>query len=200
MNSVLYTLTILLVLLIVLLTVPMTVAFRVTRSKEIKGQVIVHWLFGLVRFPISIPCGTKAEQKRRRKARDRRGKRKRNKKVRGILTVLQQAPFRRRIMRFIKGLLHAAHARELYLRLRIGLDDPADTGRLWGVLGPAAGIAADLRCAEVRIEPEFTDPVLEVEGHGKFHLIPLQFIGLAAAFVVSPATLHALFTLRRRNA
>jgi hypothetical protein len=44
------------------------------------------------------------------------------------------------------------------------------------------------------------DPVLEVESHGEFRLIPLHFIALATAFVVSPETLCAWRTLRRSAA
>jgi Protein of unknown function (DUF2953) len=200
-DSVLLIISILLALLLVLLIVPVTLAFKVDRSKEIKGHVIFRWLFGVVRFRIGIPKTAKAKSQHKRKLREKTGKRKPGiKKVHAVLALLKHAPFRQRAMRFIRGILRAIHARDFYLRLRIGLDDPADTGRLWGLLGTVAGIAASLRSAEVRIEPEFTNPVLEVESHGEFRFIPLQFIGLATAFAMSPATLHAWFKLRRSNA
>jgi hypothetical protein len=191
---------ILLVLLLVLLTVPISVAFRLDRIKEINGHVIFYWLFGLVRFRIGIPGAVKAVSRHNKKPRKKTKKRKQGANVRVVIALLKQSTFRRRAIRFIKGLLCAAHARDLYLRLRIGLGDPADTGRLWGFLGPVAGIATNLRSAEVHIEPEFMAPALEFESHGKFRLIPLQFIALATAFMVSPATLQAWRTLRRSNA
>ena len=149
---------------------------------------------------MSVPGAVKVEDQHKKKLQVKTKKRKQFGNVRNIIALLKQSAFSRRFIRFIKDILRATHARDLYLRLRIGLGDPADTGRLWGLLGPIAGILTNLRPAEVRIEPEFTDPVLEVESHGEFHLIPLQFIGLATAFVVSPATLNAWFTLRRSNA
>jgi hypothetical protein len=94
-------------------------------------------------------------------------------------------------------LLRATHARNLYLRLRIGLGDPADTGRLWAIIGPIAGLAQNLRSAMVRIEPEFMDPVFEVESRGQFRLLPIQLIALTAAFVLSPTMLRAWWLLRR---
>jgi hypothetical protein len=198
-TDVLQIIAVLLAALLVLLALPVTVAFRINRRKEIKGKVIVHWFFGLVRFRISVPGRPKAEPRPKRVPGKKTGKRKPGAKLRRTFTLLKHSPFRRRTIRFIKGLLQATHTRGLYCRLRIGLDDPADTGLLWGVLGPVAGIAASFRCAEVRIEPEFADPVLEVESHGEFRLIPLQFIGLVSAFVLSPATMHAWFTLRRSH-
>jgi len=175
------------------------VAFRIDHIKEIKGQVSFQWLFGMVRFRIGIPAA-KAEPQRKRKPTKKTRKRKPGSNARGVFALLKQSAFRRRAIRFIKDVLRATHARDLYLCLRIGLGDPADTGRLWAFLGPIAGIATNLRSAEVRIEPEFMDPVLEVESHGEFRLIPLQFIALATAFVVSPVILSALLTLRQSAA
>lgn len=200
MSFVLLIIAILLALLLVLLAVPITVAFRIDRIKEIKGQVSFHWFFGLVRFQIGIPGAAKAEPQHKRKPTKKTRKRKPGGNARGVFALLKQSVFRRRAIRFIKDVLRATHARDLYLRLRIGLGDPADTGRLWALLGPIAGIAKNLRSAEVRIEPEFMDLVLEVESNGEFRLIPLQFIALATAFVVSPTTLRAWRTLRQSNA
>jgi hypothetical protein len=190
---------ILLVLVFVLLTVPITVAFRIDRIKKIKGHVIFHWLFGLVRFRIGIPDAAKAFSQHKRKPKGKKRKRKRGGNVRDVFALLKQSTFRRRTIRLIKDLLHATRARDLFFRLRIGMGDPADTGRLWGLLGPLAGLAENLSSAEVHIEPEFMASALEVESHGEFRLIPLQFIALATAFVVSPATLYAWRTLRRSD-
>jgi len=191
---------ILLVLLLVLLTVPISVAFKLDHIKEINGHMMFHWLFGLVRFRIGIPSAVKAVTRHPKKPREKTKKRKQFDNVRIAIVLLKQPTIRRRVIQFIKDLLYAAHARDLYLRLRIGLGDPADTGRLWGFLGPVAGIATNLRFAEVRIEPEFMAPTLEVQSHGELRLIPLQFIALATVFILSPTTLQAWRTLRRSNA
>ena len=200
MSFVLLIIAILLVLLLALLAVPITVAFRVDRIKEIKGHVSFHWLYGLVGFRVGIPGAAKADPQLKRKPTEKTRKRRPGAHARGVFALLKQSAFRRRCIRFIKDVLRATHARGIYLRLRIGLGDPADTGCLWALLGPVAGIAANLRSAEVRIEPEFMDPVLEVESHGEFRLIPLQFIALVTAFVVSPGTLRAWRTLRQSAA
>ncbi len=200
MSFILLIIAILLVLLPVLLAVPITVVFRIDRINEIRGHVSFHWFFDMVRYRIGIPVAAKAESKHKRKPAKKTRMRKPGGNARGVFALLKQSAFRWRAIGFIKDVLHATHARDLYLRLRIGLGDPADTGRLWAVIGPIAGIAANLRSAEIRIEPEFMDPVMEVESHGEFRFIPLQFIALATAFAVSPTTLRAWRTLRQSNA
>jgi hypothetical protein len=196
---VLLNIAILLAVLLVLLAVPITVAFKIDRIKEIKGQVDFHWLFGLVRFRVGIPGAAKPVPQRKQKPTKKTSERKPGYNASGVYTLLKQPAFCRRTIRFIKKVLRTTHARDIYLRLRIGLGDPADTGRLWALLGPIASIATNIRSAEVHIEPEFMDPVLEVESHGEFRLIPLQFIALATTFVVSPTTLRAWRTLRQSN-
>ena len=135
---------------------------------------VFHWLFGLIRFRIDIPGTAKIVSRHPKRPPGKNINRKRGGTIRDIFALLQQSAFRRRSLRFINGLLHATRAQDLYLHLRIGLGDPADTGRLWGFLGPVAGMAADLSRAEVCFEPVFIAPALEVEGHGEFRLIPLQ--------------------------
>ena len=191
--------TIVLAVLLVLLAVPITVAFKIDRIKEIKGQVDFHWLFGMVHFRIGIPTAVKSAPQYKQKPTKKTSKRKQSSTPRRVYALLKQTAFRRRAIRFIKKVLRATHGRDIYLRLRIGLGDPADTGRLWALLGPVASIATTIRSAEVCIEPEFIDPVLEVESHGEFRLIPLQFIALATTFAVSPTTLRAWRTLRQSN-
>lgn len=191
-----------LVLIVALLAVPLTVEFSIQRIEETRGLVRFRWLFGLVRLRLRIPEDLKSRPEpdpapgKRVKSRRQR-KQKRN--AGGLLSLLRQRVFRRRVYRFIRDLLRATHAREMFLRLRIGLGDPADTGRLWAIIGPVAGMAQNLRSAVVRIEPEFIDPVLEVESHGQFRLVPIQFIVLTVAFMLSPTMLRAWRHLRRRN-
>ena len=202
MASIALTLGLLLALLVALLAVPLTVVFSIHRIKEARGLVRFRWLFGLVRFQLRIPQADRPEPRpqstTRKKAKPpRQTKEKVN--ARGIVSLLKQPAFRRRLYRFIRDMLRATHARNLFLRLRIGLGDPADTGRLWAVIGPIAGMAQNLRSAAVRIEPEFMDPVFEVESHGQFRLVPIQFIALMVAFLMSPTMLPAWRRLLRRN-
>jgi hypothetical protein len=97
-------------------------------------------------------------------------------------------------------LLAAIRLRDLGLHLRLGLGDPADTGRLWAVVGPLSAASRCLRSADVRIEPAFDEPVLDFDAHGDAELVPLRLLALGLAFALSPASIRAWRTLSGRNA
>lgn len=109
--------------------------------------------------------------------------------------MLQQAGFRRRAMRLAGDLLRATHPRGLALRLRLGAGDPAETGRLWALVGPLEAFALGLGVTALRFEPDFSEPALEFEAQGRLVLVPLQLLGLVAAFALAPASLRAWRTL-----
>ena len=71
------------------------------------------------------------------------------------------------------------------------MDDPADTGRLWGVVGPLAALLATSRAMQVSIQPDFAAEVFEYQGRGYISVIPLQVLALLLAFALSPVTLRA---------
>jgi len=188
--------------LLVLLALPIDVAFRAEGLEPLRGEIGIRWLFGAVRLQVPIPGSGETDETtqakpRAGKARPKAGK----KRARGnVFAALRQAAFRRRLYRLLQDALAAAHLRELRLHLRLGLGDPADTGRLWAVLGPLAAIARSLRNADVRIEPEFIDAALEFRAEGRARLIPLQYLALAVGFVLSPVSIRAWRTLQAGHA
>ena len=190
-------------LLIGLLAVPIDLAFNIDRTNQTQGEVKVRWLFGLLRYSVNIPDNEKP-RKLKKKNRTKTQTKTKNpaspKSSLNVLALLKQPAFRQRLIKFLKDLLRASHYRDLFLRLRIGLDDPADTGQLWALMGPIAVMASSMRSASVHIEPEFMDPVFEVQSHGKFRFIPLEFIVLAIGFALSPPSLRAWRSLRHSNA
>jgi hypothetical protein len=62
-----------------------------------------------------------------------------------------------------------------------------------------AALATSIPGAEVRIKPEFMDPVFEFQSHGQFRLIPLQFLALVIGFALSPSSVRAWRSLRQRK-
>lgn len=195
-----------LLLLIVFLAVPLYLSFSFSNEQQVRSFIHVKWMFGLVKFETDFPVGTESathknipQIKKEQPVNKKLAKTNTNTNVREIVMLFKQSEFRRHIVRFIKKLLRASHARGIYLRLRIGLGDPADTGILWAAMGPLSGILNNLRSATIVLEPEFTDPVLDIEGQGRFNLIPLQFIALVIMFLLSPTTMRAWNAVRRMS-
>lgn len=176
-----------------MLAVPLDVAFRFQGIDPFNGQIKIRWLFGLMRFRIQVPTVTQEPPTHAAAGSAAKPSRPKGKAGggRALAILLRQAAFRRRIYRLARELVEAAHPHDLGLRMRLGLGDPADTGRLWAWVGPL-GLAADgLRNARVSIEPEFMDAVFEFEAQGRLLLMPLRWLLLVMAFLVSPASIRA---------
>lgn len=188
--------------LLVLLALPVEAAFRLEGIEAFTGQITIRWLFGLVRIRIPVP-GVRERPAKPAAEREAARKPPRRKARRGparVLAVLGQTAFRRRAYRLVEDLVRAVHVSQLRLRMRLGVGDPADTGRLWAVVGPLNAAAQGLRGAEVQIEPEFMDPVLEFRAQGRVLVVPLQVLALAVSFALSPPSIRAWRTLKGGHA
>lgn len=173
--------------LLVLLTIPLTVAFQLAHRQAVSGHLLLLWGFGLLRVRIPLSATTPSAAGRERTPAKSVRPRRRERSRASPLALLRCRSLRRRLLRFVSDLWQAVHKRNLMLYIRLGLDDPADTGQLWAVVGPVAAILADLDEARVEIEPEFTAAVFELESSGAIRIIPLQLLYLVVMLLCSPA-------------
>ena len=176
--------------LLILLAIPVELAFSVQRLEgRQKGMGTLDWLFGLVRLRLGGP-------KVRVKAKSRHPKTKRPHRrrdgARQVMAILRIEGFGWRLLGLARDVLGRIHIQELSLKIRLGLDDPADTGRLWAVVGPLAALLTLPSVARVVIQPEFTTEALEVDGKGRIRIIPIQLLCVVIVFLLSPMTLRAL--------
>ena len=181
---------------IAILAIPVTVQFHVSRRQILEQDVRLHWAFGLVRvsIPRDKPTSKPAPEKKSDPRSDRSTTSRRKK--RDVVGALRQRRFRRRIIRFVGDLWRAIQKRDLRLCLRIGLGDPAETGRLWAIVGPIAGMLAAAREMSISIEPEFDDATFELDTSGHLRLIPVQVVYLTMALLLSPAFWQGMRRLR----
>jgi hypothetical protein len=156
----------------------------------------LRWLFGLVTVALPSP-GVEAPADENGKPRAPARRRARGGRKKGNpAAALGHGPFRRRLLRFVRAFWEAIEKRDLRLRLRIGLGDPADTGRLWAFVGPLAGLLAGCREAAVEIEPEFVDAVFECDSSGEIRVVPLRLVGLVFGLLLSPAAWRGIRLMR----
>ena len=190
MSSVLAGLGALLGLLALLLAVPVAVEFRLRRVEAFEGRARVRWLFGLVRVQFGGQAG-RATTPAAASARAAQHRPRGGAGPSRALRLLRDRALQQRALRLARDLVGALHLRGVSLHARIGLGDPADTGRLWGLIGPLGVAVRQLARIDLRIDPVFVEPVLEFDAHGRCRLVPLRLLALVLAFVLSPVTIRA---------
>jgi Protein of unknown function (DUF2953) len=176
-----------------LLAVPLDVAFEVRRREAFASRVRLRWLWGAVRIPVPAGGGRGAAgPKQRRPAKPSKPARPgRTSGLRRALAVLATPRFPGRVVRLARGLVRRVRFRDLELAARVGLDDPADTGRLWGLLGPVAALLAVPRAARIELVPEFGGAVFHLDARGEARVVPGAVLLTVLAFLLAPATLRA---------
>lgn len=186
------TVALLLLLVIALLAVPLRLDFNLSRHEVVEVALSLQWLFGLARVKLSTTDTTQRGAVQRRVVPP-------NKRAPSELSLsraLRQKPFRTRLIRFVHDIWHAVGREDFRLYLRLGVADPADTGRLWALLGPLSGILFATQDADITIEPDFLDYGFRLEGSGTIRLIPLQLLYLAIGLLLSPAIWRGVHAAR----
>jgi hypothetical protein len=177
---------------LLVLALPVELSVRVRREAgkgALQGQL--RALGGLVRLPLSRTHRQRRPRRQQRQHRQRRHGRSRPR------AVLRERDLFARFVRLLRRLLHRIRFEHLELQARVGLGDPADTGRAWAVLGPAGVLLAALPRARIRIDPDFTAEVFELDGSGRVRVVPLVLIAELLAFALAPANLATWFRLAR---
>lgn len=172
--------------LVALLAVPVSLTYRLSWQKKLQGRARLRWLFGLAHVRLASTEFEQpfAEEKTIESPVEPEPKPGRT-KLRPF-AALRQKPFRQRILRFVREIWRALQIHDVYLRIRIGLGDPAETGQLWALFGPLSGLLANIENASVELEPEFVDAVFELDSSGKISIIPLKLVYLVLGLLCSP--------------
>ena len=186
-----------LLLLIALLAIPVSLTFKVSWQQVFQGDIQLCWAFGLVRLQLSpFPSNTPSPEGEPPAQKTSHPEPSSGKIKKHFGAILQKA-FRQRIIRFLSDFWHAIQKRDICLRIRAGLGDPADTGQLWAIVGPVAGMLSNAQEASIEIVPEFFDATLELDSSGNIRLIPLQIIYLTIGLLLSPPIWRGFKQMRK---
>jgi len=181
----------LLVINIAVFAVPVDLDFTVRRDEKFQGHASVGWLFGLVRIPLQPTNKGNRQKPQKKKAERSRSQR----DELHVAAMLRSPGFLSRLIRLLHHIRGCIHIRQLRLQVRLGLDDPANTGQLWGIVGPLALAVPVPAGADVAIQPEFTGATFQIDGEGAIRIVPIEIIGILIAFTLSPTTLRGLYAL-----
>jgi hypothetical protein len=183
-------------LVVILLAMPVTLTYQLSWKQTLSANLRLNWAFGLVRADVS-PDPAKRETDEPEAARKKAGRRRRSKgKQTNFAAAIRQPAFRRRMLRFVSDLWRAIRKKNVRLRVRMGLGDPADTGQLWAVLGPLSGMLSRSREIRIAIEPDFFDATLDVDSSGTVRMIPLQVAIIALGLFLSPTVWRGIMLMR----
>ena len=187
-------LTSLAVLFILILCVPVDMVLHADANGRPKFRLRFSWLFGLVSKEI-----TGGEKKPEEKRKEVEGKRKRGesrKRIRFIFEILRTKDLLRQFKDLVAGILSRLNIRNLKVNLKVGLDNPADTGLLFAVIGPAISFLRFSFPYEITVQPSVDGKaVFAGYSYGKVRLRPIQLVIPLLRFAFSPATIKAIKTL-----
>ncbi|HSC26888.1 MAG TPA: hypothetical protein VLD67_06415 [Vicinamibacterales bacterium] len=185
-----------LALFLALLAIPVRFVFRVERSGTTRTSWRMRWLFGLV----DVQSGRRRAPRKRKppRAETPEVERRRTRGPTAALATLRTRGFLRCIARLLAGLRRRIRFEDFHLRAEFGLDDPADTGRLYGAIAPlllaAAGMGWHVDC-----RPTFLRSGLEGSCAATFRVRPLSIIGQFVRFFCSPPVLRAIRVWRSKR-
>ena len=163
--------------IILVLSIPIDMAVDLETEENVKARMRVGWLFGLVWKDIS---------GRRKKRPEKIVKKKRRIRIKSLFSVLRTKGLAGAIFKLARRMLSCLKIRQLDTELRLGLDDPFETGMMCSVLWPGLVPLSSVGPVRFRIEPAFDEPAFEVNLYGRLRLFPIQMVVPLLGFIISP--------------
>ena len=178
------------VILILILCVPLDIALHTDVHGRPNFRLRLSWLFGLVSKEIT--RGKKPEEKNK-EVKDKRKPRERKKGSRVIFEILRTRGLLRQIKSLLRDVFSHLKIRTLRADFRVGLDNPADTGLLFALIGPATFLLNSSFPYQIRVQPSFKDEaVFEGYSNGVVRLRPIQLVTPFLKFTFSLATIRVM--------
>jgi len=180
------------ILIVFILWVPLDMVLHADFDGKPKVRLRLLWLFGLVSRDIT---GKKEKPAEKRKAPTGKGKR-RWVDIGVVYRVLRTRGLLRHIKTFIKDILSCFRFRDIVADFNIGLGDPADTGLMFAIIGPATAFIGSSRVHQIRIEPYFgDDAVFRGHSYGTVRLHPVRLVPPFLKFALSLKTIKVAWIL-----
>ena len=165
---------------VLILSVPVEMAFDTGRPG---AKARIGWAFGLLWKNVG-------GKRKKKPAKPRVKKRKAG--ARAFLPLLTTRGVASGLLKLARRIIRGVRIRRLNARLRMGLDDPADTGMLYSVIWPVLIPLSYAGQSNVRLDLCFDEEVLDFTGRGHVRIIPAQMIWAVLLFGLSPAGLRVV--------
>lgn len=166
---------------ILCLCIPVVATVNVSTRERRKAAARVGWLFGLYRKQIVPP--PRRSWRRRRAGGARLGR---------VWTLLLARDFRQSLMRLGKQSAHRLKVRELDVRARLGLANPAVTAVLFGALWAARPLLRLPPRYRIDVQPSMVGSAFEGELHCVLEVQPVRLVIPFGRFVFSRQGLRVM--------
>ncbi len=177
-------------LIIFVLWVPLDIVLYLDMNGRPKFGLRLAWLFGLVSKEIK--RGKKKPEEKKRAAEKELKPQKRRMSPRTIFGLLRTKGLLKQFKRLLKDILGSFNIRDFRINLRVGLDNPADTGLLFAIVGPATHFLDSSIRHEVKLQPVFDRAVFEGYSYGAVRLRPILLVLPFLRFIFSPTTVRVV--------
>jgi len=165
--------------IILILSIPMEMAFDTSRPG---AKARVGWAFGLLWKDVG------ARKKKPKKPK----KKKRGSGAKAFLSFLAARGVAIGLLKFARRMIRSIRVRQMDAHLRMGLDDPADTGMLYSVIWPILIPLNYIGSSNLRMDLCFEEETLDFTGQGHVRVVPAQMIWAVLLFGLSPAGLSVI--------
>ena len=185
----------LIVLVIFLLSVPIDIRFEFNNKNKTKTKTHITWLYGLVDVDLEGQASKTVEKihiSKKVKRKKKKPKRSFKTSWKAFLAVIKTEGFAKKVFQLLKGLLHVAEIKQLQGEIAFALDDPADTGRLYGMMSPAFAFMYALPRINFAVTPLFAEPTIKAELKFAFRLVPVRIFVAIFRFIFSKESFLAM--------
>ncbi len=193
----LYILIGIIILPLLLLAIPIQIDFVYDSSEQKKSQTRITWLFGLVHIRPNVSREPKEwenvfhEQPKKEKRKKRKKVKSHKNGLKAFIAVMQSKGFIRRIFRLFYEILTVAEISQLKACIFFGLDDPADTGRVYGLLAPSFSCLYAIPRVDFEAIPVFDRVIMAANIQTRIRVVPINYIKSILMFVFSKESLRA---------
>jgi hypothetical protein len=170
-----------------LLAIPFDFTFDLHARDGGKSRARIAWLWG----------GFGVELRRAQQSRTPSVKRRRSVPLHKVRAALLTRGFVAELKRFARRLVGCLHVHELRAAIDFGLDDPADTGTLFGFFEAERALFPLPAPMELSVRPDFQNADLRLAATGQLRLIPLELVLVTLRFALTASTLRAALAMAR---